>query len=134
MFNLFSKKPLFFIIDDDHHLSHIVAKKLKDEFHCNVKSYDNLEKARKGLKSHTPTCILCDVKMPGENGFHLDQYLKEKPEAIPVIYITALSHPDEVANKVTIVSKPIQFESLFRVIRKHVPSLDKNIEETEVAS
>jgi len=133
MFNFLSKKKLFFIIDDDQDLSHILSKKVKQEFDCNVQTFTSLEKAHKQLKSKNPSCILCDVKMPGENGFHLDKYLKELPEIVPVIYITALSHPEEVANKVTIVSKPLDFDHLFKLIRFHVKDLDTSDEESEVA-
>ncbi len=74
-----------------------------------------------------PDIILMDVLMPGWDGFETCRQLKQEPVTaeIPVIFITALSQPEDrvkglEAGGVDFVSKPLHHEEVLARIRTHL--------------
>lgn len=120
MFNLFGKRKLFYIIDDDEDLSFILSKMLKKEFHCKIKLFSSLKEAMDVIEVTTPDCIISDILLPGENGLDLGIYLKKFPIKVPVIFVSAMNNPELIKNEVVLISKPINFERLFTMIKYNI--------------
>ena len=72
------------------------------------------EEALRLIEKERPDLILLDVMMPGLTGYEVCEHLKQqkKFESIPIIFITALSDPDDEAKGLNLgavdyISKPI---------------------------
>ncbi|MBA4501830.1 response regulator [Marinobacterium marinum] len=76
------------------------------------------------VSSVTPNLILCDINMPGLNGYDvLDTIREQRPDLadIPFIFLTALSNPDEIVTGKRLgaddyLVKPIDFDLLLATI------------------
>lgn len=82
-----------------------------------------LERARLG----SPDLILLDVVMPEMNGFETCRRLKATPglDAVPVIFMTALSHTDDKlsgfdAGAVDYITKPLDHDEVLARVRTHL--------------
>ncbi len=96
------------------------------------------ETALEQIEYYDADLIILDVMMPGIDGFETCKRLKANPatSAIPVIFATALSDPD---NKVTglslgavdYITKPFQHEEVLARVKIHLKlsHLDKNLKE-----
>jgi CheY-like chemotaxis protein len=80
-----------------------------------------------------PDLILMDLNMPKMNGEEATEQLKNQPSTrdIPVIICTAYGPGPRVdraldAGAVEILHKPFKFSDLENLLRKHVPSDQKN--------
>lgn len=78
-------------------------------------------------KQHHPDIILLDILMPGMNGFETCLRLKEQEEteAIPVIFMTALSGVDDIVRGfevggVDYITKPFQQREVLARIHTHL--------------
>ncbi len=80
-----------------------------------------------------PDLILMDLNMPKMNGEEATEQLKNQPSTrdIPVIICTAYGPGPRVdraldAGAVEILHKPFKFSELENLLRKHMPSEQKN--------
>lgn len=82
------------IIDDDQSIRWVIDKSLQ-KANFNTVLFESAAKALIQLKKGSaPNCILCDVRMPGIDGFaFLKQVQKQSPE-LPIIIMTAYSDLD----------------------------------------
>ena len=84
-----------------------------------------------------PSLILLDVMMPGLDGFETCKRLKANPKTkdIPVIFMTALSNPEDKINGFEVggidyVTKPLQYKEVVARITTHLrlSQLNKQLE------
>lgn len=119
MFGFGKGKPCLFIIDDDTILSETVVEILSSRINSKYLVFENIESALAKLDKVkvAPYAILSDVSMPGGSGFKLEKELENRNLKIPVIYITGLqgSLPDN--ENLTILSKPVDFDKLEKLLR-----------------
>ncbi len=82
-------KPKLLIIDDDTEIIHYLKALLSPSFEITYKF--DAESAYTMLKETEPELILCDVVMPGTDGFAFCKKVKENPSYchIPIILVTA---------------------------------------------
>ncbi|GET33853.1 hybrid sensor histidine kinase/response regulator [Prolixibacter bellariivorans] len=82
-------KPKVLIIDDDTEIVHYLRSILSVQYHVEYKF--DADSAYKSLKVLEPDLILCDVVMPGTDGFEFCRMVKENLSFshIPVILVTA---------------------------------------------
>lgn len=80
---------------------------------------------------HLPDVILCDIMMPGADGYEVFNGLKANPatQAIPFIFLTASAEKKEVAAGLQMgasgyIRKPFEPKELFETIRQ---SLNESI-------
>ena len=85
------------IIDDDEHIRHLTEVLLATSgFDCT-----SAENAEEGLKTVTrvhPHLLVCDVMMPGMNGFEFITELRKHPNVaeIPVMLLTAKKQEEDL--------------------------------------
>lgn len=87
-----SKKIL--LIEDDKALLRALTLKLTHEGY-EVISLLNGEKILETIKNDNPSLILCDLMMPGMDGFQVLRTLKENEIKTPVIVLTNLGQPED---------------------------------------
>ncbi len=82
------------LIEDNADLSHYIVEKLSRM--ASIKSFTTAERGWEGILSLIPDLIICDVMLPGMDGFELTQRVKDdfRTSHIPVILLTAKSQTD----------------------------------------
>lgn len=90
--DLVSKKIL--IIEDDKSITRALELKLKHEG-FEVLSLPNGEEVLATIEKDHFSLIICDLMMPGIDGFQVLQIFKENKVKIPVIILTNLAQPDD---------------------------------------
>ncbi|MDL2304456.1 substrate-binding domain-containing protein [Bacteroides sp. OttesenSCG-928-D19] len=143
-------KPLLLIIEDSSDIRNFVRTMLEKDYSI-IEAPDGnagIEKAAKNI----PDIIICDVLMPGKDGFEVCRILKDNimTSHIPVIMLTACSLDEQKATGFecgadAYISKPFNIELLEIRIRKLIEnrknlkekfsnSLSDNSKETTLAS
>lgn len=82
------------IIDDTAQLRDFIAECLKYEGYTVITARDGPDGVRAALQ-HLPDLIICDVMMPGLDGYGVLEKLRGEPATahIPFIFLTALASP-----------------------------------------
>lgn len=81
------KKGLFFIVDDEEAILHILNDLITDMgFEC--KTFDNAKDLMSSMEDSTPDVLLSDIRMPEMDGLQLLNKLREENYDIPVIFIS----------------------------------------------
>lgn len=121
-----SKRPLILIVDDNNSNLQVLGALLSQKGY-EIATATDAEKALEFLENDYPDLILLDVMMPGTNGYELCQKIKtkEKLHEIPVLFLTALTDPDDIvkgfdSGAVDYISKPFNNAELLARIRTHV--------------
>ncbi len=80
-------------------------------------------------KAELPDLILCDIRMPGMNGYEVLDELGKDPATrqIPFIFLTVFSNKDNVVKGLELgaqdyITKPFDNRELVARIRKHLKS------------
>jgi len=89
------------------------------------------QEALRLIEKERPDLILLDVMMPGLTGYEVCEYLKKKTQfkSIPIIFVTALSDPDDEAKGLNLgavdyISKPISPAVVKARVRTHLSLVD----------
>jgi DNA-binding NtrC family response regulator len=88
------------IVDDELNARKVLSAILK-EVPYDVFQADGAKKAKKIVASENVDVIITDLKMPGEDGLQLFNYLKANYPDIPVIFLTAFGTVDSAVTAVT---------------------------------
>ncbi|MBK1720857.1 response regulator [Thiocystis violacea] len=89
MLNPGTERPTVLVVDDTPANLSLLAQILKADYR--VKMANNGQRALDLANQSPPDLVLCDVMMPGMNGFEVCRRLKANPATarIPVIFVTA---------------------------------------------
>ena len=79
--------PTVFIVDDDPAVLKSLSRLLRAN-HVNVVTFGSPQDFLQRYDPHTPGCLVLDVAMPGLNGLELQEALRIKGSAIPIIFLT----------------------------------------------
>jgi len=112
------------LIEDNFEIRENTAELLSLEGYQVIVAEDGLAGVNLALNAK-PDLILCDVMMPGLNGYEVCEKLKQDPSTkkIPIIFVTAKFESSErkVGLKLgasAYLSKPYEFEDLVGTISK----------------
>ena len=91
-------KPCVLVVDDDEAVAWAIGGRLGQDFRV-VGLTDPAQAVRRAVEEK-PGVILCDIHMPGLQGDEVAFALSQEPRTarIPLIYLTALVTPEEVAD------------------------------------
>ncbi len=114
------------VVDDDDELRESLSELLELEG-FGVEGASNGREALAYLQAHlgAPPCVIVlDLMMPVMSGPELraEQLRDDVLARIPVVVLTASSHPERQAEALRAVgyfSKPLRFEAFFDVLRSH---------------
>ncbi len=111
-------QPLILLADDEPHITHIIAHKLK-RAGMEVIVVEDGEMALKAAIEHKPNIIVTDLQMPYLSGIELAQQLATTAECagIPVILLTARGYTiegeiEKLSSIRKLLSKPFSAKDL----------------------
>ncbi|MEW5676114.1 response regulator [Flavobacterium enshiense] len=113
------------LIAEDDNINFLLLEKIMKLKHYNIIRAKNGEEAILLAKNNTIDLILMDIKMPVLSGYDATLAIRKKDKKIPIIAQTAYSTLEEVneimkAGFTDYISKPINKESLFLLLKKHL--------------
>lgn len=122
-------KPCILLLEDNDFIRENTIEILELSGYEIIAAIDGI----KGLElfhSRKPDLILCDIQMPGMNGYEFFTTITADKTAssIPFIFLTAYSEKSEVAKALEMgaagyIIKPFDADDLVSLIKKHLSSL-----------
>lgn len=124
-----SEERLIHLVDDDEAIRRSAGFMLKTSGH-RVLTYESGDALLKGTSSLEPGCILLDIRMPGMDGLQVQQALRDKGIALPVVIMTG--HGDVTlavqamkAGAVDFIEKPFEKAVLLSAVEEAFRRLDR---------
>lgn len=118
------EKPLIVIIDDDIHISQMLALMLRKKY--TVRLCPDGEDGIKNVDKSAHAVIL-DIKMPGKDGFQVYEELQPKFPDLPIIFFSAYQDVLEGA-KLSLKYKPFNYVDKSSDIQELFDSVDRAVE------
>ena len=118
------------LIEDDVDVADVLARAFREEGHRAFVSYSG-EEGLARLAQERPDAVFLDVRLPNMNGIEVLRRIRSTDKALPVIIITGLATPSEVAEArelgvTEVIEKSYVLknfsESLARAVSKHPPN------------
>jgi FixJ family two-component response regulator len=121
-----SQKGLVYVVDDDESMREGAASLVRWAGY-EVRSFASADEFLSTARPNAPSCLVCDVSMPGLSGLDLQRVLLEGGEYLPIIFITGRGDiPTTVramkAGAVEFLSKPFDADALLDAISNAVES------------
>jgi DNA-binding NtrC family response regulator len=110
-------------VDDEKDMTRLLKRTLESEIDCTVCMAFSGEMALNILENDVWDLVICDIRMPGMDGFELlDQIRKRLPD-LTVVMITAFGNIDSVVTAIKsgaydFIAKPFEQDELIFKIRK----------------
>ncbi len=116
--------PKILVVDDEEN-SRAMLKYFFTSKGYMVEAKESGEDALKAIKSTLFDVALVDIMMPGMNGITLTQKIKELPEELPVIIMTAHSDKDFILSALKMgvfdfKQKPLDLEELYHKVKEAI--------------
>lgn len=116
-----STGPLVCIVDDDESVRESLAGLLRS-VGLAARPFASAEEFLAGYEPSSTQCAILDVTMPGMSGVDLQEHLRARGIALPLVFITARAEPALHARlmdrgAVACLVKPFQEEELFAAVR-----------------
>jgi FixJ family two-component response regulator len=131
--------PIVFVVDDDASIRDAL-KSLIRSVGLRVELFGSPREFLQGKRPDAPSCLVLDVRMPGESGLDLQRELAEANIHIPIIFITGhgdipMSVRAMKAGAVEFLTKPFRDQDLLDAIRVALErDRAKRKQEAEIAS
>jgi RNA polymerase sigma factor (sigma-70 family) len=116
--------PIIYVIDDDFSFREAIDRLLRSvgyTTHC----FASIDEFVKHARANTASCLLLDVRMPGQSAFDFQTDLRKNNDSIPIIFITG--HGDvpmsvrAIKNgAISFLLKPFREEELLDAVREGI--------------
>lgn len=124
--------PLILVIEDEAALRGDIIEELQEAGYRTLAAGDGRQ-ALGLLATQTPDLLLCDITMPGLDGYGLLGALRgERPDlgAVPFVFLTALSDPREVVEGKLqgaddYLVKPVDYDLMLATIAARLRQVDR---------
>jgi FixJ family two-component response regulator len=108
------------IVEDDESQRRALARFVEASGY-HVKTYESAEGFLAAPAGETPACVILDLRLPGPSGLDLQQMLAERPEPLPVVFLSGYGAvPDSVramkSGAVDFLTKPVDGDVLLSAI------------------
>ena len=117
-------KERILVIEDENDQLENICFVLKQDGYETIDADDG----RHGLEMarvYSPDLIICDINMPGLNGYEILEELRKNPKTaqIPFIFLTVFGRSDEVDMELRLgvqdyITKPFYFNDLLARVRR----------------
>ncbi|MCK4766672.1 MAG: response regulator [Candidatus Aminicenantes bacterium] len=117
-------KERILVIEDENDQLENICFVLKQDGYETIDADDG----RHGLEMarvYSPDLIICDINMPGLNGYEILEELRKNPKTaqIPFIFLTVFGRSDEVDMELRLgvqdyITKPFYFKDLLARVRR----------------
>ena len=84
------------LIEDDEHVAQVLAEAFASQGHATAIRYTG-EDGLAYLKRERPDAVVLDIRLPRLNGVAVLQQIRASDPALPVIIMTGLATPGEIA-------------------------------------
>ena len=113
-------EPTVFVVDDDPAVLKSLSRLLRAS-QVNVVTFGSPQEFLQRYDPHTPGCLVLDVAMPGLNGLELQEALRVKGSAIPIIFLTGhgdipMSVRAIKGGALDFLTKPVHDEDLLKAV------------------
>jgi FixJ family two-component response regulator len=113
-------EPTVFIVDDDPAVLKSLSRLLRAT-RFTVVTFGSPQEFLEQHDPHTPGCLVLDVAMPGLNGLELQEALRVKGSAIPIIFLTGhgdipMSVQAMKGGALDFLTKPVRDEDLLKAV------------------
>jgi FixJ family two-component response regulator len=113
-------EPTVFIVDDDPAVLKSLSRLLR-AIHFQVVTFGSPQEFLERHDPHTPGCLVLDVAMPGLNGLELQEALRVKGSAIPIIFLTGhgdipMSVQAMKGGALDFLTKPVHDKDLLKAV------------------
>ncbi len=113
-------EPTVFIVDDDPAVLKSLSRLLRAT-RFTVVTFGSPQEFLEQHNPHIPGCLVLDVAMPGLNGLELQEALRVKGSAIPIIFLTGhgdipMSVQAMKGGALDFLTKPVRDEDLLKAV------------------
>ena len=114
-------RSIIFIVDDDASVRDAISN-LLDAVGLRTKSFASVEAFWKEPRPDVASCLILDVRLPGESGLEFQQTLIQHGVSVPIIFITAhgdvpMTSRAMKAGAIEFLMKPFQKDELLAAVR-----------------
>ena len=125
-------------VEDEESLRTDICDELKDAGYTVLEAADGHEALNLITSAH-PDLILCDINMPGRNGYDILKTVREqRPDLAdtPFVFLSALSHPHEIIEGKKLgaddyLVKPIDFDLLLATVNARLRQIRRIKDKSE---
>ena len=114
------------VVEDEPDLRDSLAEHFEERGY-RVKSADTAESAWEELVSDPPDLVICDIRLPGENGLALMSWAREnaETETVPFVFLTAFNTRDDrlIGKRLgaeDYLGKPVDLEELETTVQSRI--------------
>jgi FixJ family two-component response regulator len=116
-----NEQPVIFVVDDDAQ-ARKATMALVGAMGVEIRGYDSGEAFLSAYAGRRPACLVTDMRMLGMSGLELQEELRRRGYAMPVVVLTAYaSTPTTVRamknGAVTLLEKPCRDDELWEAVR-----------------
>ena len=76
-----------YVVDDDLSVREAVGRLIRSAG-LSVKTFSTAQEVLANLGKEVPSCLLLDIKLPGLDGFELQDQLAQKDIRVPIIFLS----------------------------------------------
>ncbi|MGO2133276.1 MAG: response regulator [Halomonas sp.] len=125
-------RALILVVEDEAALARDIVEELEEAGYRTLAAADGRQ-ALALLVDATPDLVLCDISMPGLNGYALlETFRKQRPElaTTPFIFLTALSEPSDVIEGKLLgaddyLVKPVDYDLMLATVGAHLRQVER---------
>lgn len=115
-----SSNPVVHVIDDDAPIREALCRLLSASG-FETRQYESAGEFLLSWPGDTPGCLLLDIRMPGPSGMDLQHALAQRPDALPVVFLTgfgdiAMSVLAIKRGAVDFLTKPVEHDALLAAV------------------
>lgn len=124
--------PRILVIEDEDALRRDIVEELQEAGYRAIEAADG-EAALGLLAGATPDLVLCDISMPGLDGYGVLESLREMPPELattPFVFLTALSEPQKVVEGKLLgaddyLVKPVDYDLMLATIAARLRQVER---------
>jgi DNA-binding NtrC family response regulator len=110
-------------VDDEKDMTRLLKRTLESEIDCTVSMAFSGEMALNVLEKDVWDLVICDIRMPGMDGFELLAQIRKRLPDLTVVMLTAFGNIDSVVTAIKsgaydFIAKPFEQDELIFKIRK----------------
>lgn len=108
------EKAFVLVIEDDKFLKELLVKKLTKEG-FDVQNAVDADSAFRILEERKPNIVLCDLILPGIDGFGILEHIKKDPKTadVPVVILSNLGQQEDLDRAMALGAKDFMIKANF---------------------
>jgi CheY-like chemotaxis protein len=105
--------PTVLVVDDEQFIVELIADILEDEGYEVARAFDGFE-AEQVIDRNPPDLVIADMMMPRVDGVELIKHIRQRPERIRVLLLSAVRKPGNL--DVPFMAKPFDVDELVETV------------------